>query len=159
MEEISKIARIDACIWNEDIMVVIDTPLVSQETYGFYKMHPLPSQQYTQGNPLGLAAIRPRNTFVAINEQGTTHFKFNQEDLGANCIRRHYGWVCEAFVSLRSIVNETDCEVTLLTKHIVGTLRDHNNSERKHISTIFDDIKYMAVHDAVKTKSQDHWKS
>ena len=117
VEEISQIARIDACIWNEDIMVIIDIPLVSRETYRFYKMHPLPSQQYTQGKPLGLAAIRPRNTFVAINEQGTTHFQFNQEDLGVNCIHRHYAWVCKAFVPLRSVVNEMDCEVTLLTKH------------------------------------------
>ena len=116
-EEISKIARIDACIWNEDIMVIIDVPLVSRETYRFYKMQPLLSQQYIQGKPLGLAAVRPRNTFLEINEQGTTHFKFNQEDLIANCIHRHYAWVCEAFVPLRSVMNEMDCEVTLLTKH------------------------------------------
>ena len=51
-EEISKIARIDACIWNEDIMVIIDIPVVSRETYRFYKMHPLSSQQYTQGSSL-----------------------------------------------------------------------------------------------------------
>ena len=51
-EEISKIARIDACIWNEDIMVIIDIPVVSRETYRFYKMHPLPSRTFTQGSSL-----------------------------------------------------------------------------------------------------------
>ena len=68
VEEISKIARIDSCIWNEDIIVIIDIPLVSRETYRFYKMHSLPSHQYTQRKPLGLAANRPRNTFFAIYE-------------------------------------------------------------------------------------------
>ena len=126
LEEVSRISKLDACQWNEDIIVFINIPLVTREVHTLYHLHPLPAPQRENGEYLASAFIQPRAEALLWPEDGDNYFSVNLIDLNINCIQRHYAWICEPFAVSKKITTATECEVTVLSKQEIS---DMNNCD------------------------------
>ncbi|XP_051176159.1 uncharacterized protein LOC127291222 [Leptopilina boulardi] len=122
VDELMQVATTSILCEDHKIKILIDIPLLEQDKYAAFKLHPLPTLQGELGNASTRAYVNPAYNYLIVDKEQRTYLLLKDKDW-ENCRTTTSFHACLKGSPIYDLQNRPICEVSLLTNPTDKVLR------------------------------------